>query len=311
MIDNKKKIVVMMTTYNPKEYLLEQVKSVLEQKMVNVELIIRDDCSTDKFYLEKIKLIENVKVIEGKHNLGVGGNIQELLRYAFDNYDESMNYFAYCDQDDVWFSDKLKVAIDRLDTMNKEKPCLYYSNLLVTDAELKPSHNQFKSGIVRNQFSQAYAQVFVFACTTVFNKKMLDELVKYDINEIEGLFDYLIYYLAILYGDIYYDETPHIFYRQHGDNVSGQKRKGIPYVLNKLKVFPKSKNDSQIFKKMAVFALKHFSEYLSNEQKEVLEKLATYNTLKSRLDLIFDKHIDAGYQPKRFFCNLRLLLNRY
>lgn len=66
-------VTVLMSTYNGEKYLQEQLDSIYRQKGVNIKLIIRDDCSTDKT-LEILK--ENKKehpdmitIIEGKENL--------------------------------------------------------------------------------------------------------------------------------------------------------------------------------------------------------------------------------------------------
>ena len=46
-MDNKR-ILVLMSTYNGEKYLEAQIDSVLSQKDVNVDLLVRDDGSSDK-----------------------------------------------------------------------------------------------------------------------------------------------------------------------------------------------------------------------------------------------------------------------
>lgn len=41
----KERVCVLMATYNPQKYLLEQINSILQQEKVEVEIIIRDDGS--------------------------------------------------------------------------------------------------------------------------------------------------------------------------------------------------------------------------------------------------------------------------
>ena len=42
------KIIVLMATYNGEKYLQEQIDTILAQKDVDVELVVRDDGSTDR-----------------------------------------------------------------------------------------------------------------------------------------------------------------------------------------------------------------------------------------------------------------------
>ena len=42
------KILVLLSTYNGEQYLQEQIDSVLNQEGVDVFLLIRDDCSSDR-----------------------------------------------------------------------------------------------------------------------------------------------------------------------------------------------------------------------------------------------------------------------
>ena len=44
----QKKVDVLMATYNGEKYLKEQIESILNQTYKNIQLIISDDCSTDK-----------------------------------------------------------------------------------------------------------------------------------------------------------------------------------------------------------------------------------------------------------------------
>ena len=44
----KDKIAILMATYNGEKYVSAQIKSILEQTYNNLDLIIRDDGSTDK-----------------------------------------------------------------------------------------------------------------------------------------------------------------------------------------------------------------------------------------------------------------------
>ena len=46
--------------------------------------------------------------------------------------DYNVDYFAFCDQDDVWDEDKLKIGVEKLELNQDGKPALYYCCLLYT-----------------------------------------------------------------------------------------------------------------------------------------------------------------------------------
>ena len=115
---NKSKIAVLMSSYNGEKYIEEQIESIIEQENVVVDLFIRDDGSTDKTK-EIITRFQSENIhINLDYNIGVVKSFFELIKTA-DGYD----YYALCDQDDVWDKDKLYVAIKHI----KEK---VYKNTL-------------------------------------------------------------------------------------------------------------------------------------------------------------------------------------
>ena len=301
-----KKICVMLTTYNPNEYFIEQVKSIVNQKKVDVDIIVRDDASTYKEILYKVKENYPIKLIEGKINLKTPGNILHLLKYV-SLYMRDYDYYAYGDQDDVWDELKLWAAVDQLEKLDNDKPSLYYSNLKVVDKDLNFIQMLFKKGVVKNTFGQSLGQVFLFACTAVFNMCMLDEILKYDFNIIG--FDSCLYYLGILNKNVYYDDLSYINYRQHGNNVSGEHHKNIKYYINKVKYYIKTDNESWLYKN-SNFINNNFYHLLSEEETGLIEKILNSKNLKDRLILAFEKKIKVGYFSKDFFNFIKIILNK-
>ena len=57
----------------------------------------------------------------------------ELLSRA-----DEADYYAFSDQDDYWMPDKMTSAIERLETMTKEKPALYCCRPKLVDQKLQP-----------------------------------------------------------------------------------------------------------------------------------------------------------------------------
>lgn len=305
------KICVLMTCYNPTKYFLEQIDSVLNQYGVEVDIVIRDDCSTKVEWLDKVPKSNRITILRGETNIGVANNIIELVKFASSNRKE-YDFFAYCDQDDVWLEEKLKRGIEILNTMDLEKPCLYYSNLTVVDENLEGNTLLFQTNVVNNTLGQGLAQIFAFACTFVFNKRMLEAIQKRNI-EFMG-FDHLVYYIALLTGESYFDDKSYILYRQHGNNVSGDKSRGISRIAKKIIGLFIEKEDlaragGGSFEQISKYLLRTFEGEISDEDAKLLQIVAYYK--KNKVKLLKCKDIRAGYMPKDAYRTVRILLNKY
>ena len=110
-----KKVSVIIPTYNRFKYLLNTIKSIKEQTYKNFEIIVINDCSTQKEYYEYnwekndviiINLEENSKKKFGFACIGYVRN--QGIEIA------TGHYIAFCDDDDIWFPNKLELQIDRI-----------------------------------------------------------------------------------------------------------------------------------------------------------------------------------------------------
>ena len=127
------KINVLLSTYNGELYIAEQLDSLLRQTVIdNMKIIIRDDGSTDS----TLKIIEEYKSKNSNIIFYRGENLKPAKSFwhLLQNCDEA-DYFAFCDQDDVWDEDKLEVAINQLKE-HDDVPALYFSDARVVDSEL-------------------------------------------------------------------------------------------------------------------------------------------------------------------------------
>ena len=123
------KVCVLMSTYNGEKYLKEQIESILNQENIEVDILIRDDGSTDNTlnilenYTQKYK---NIRYYTGE-NLRSAKSFMNLL-FTVKEYD----YYAFSDQDDVWKKNKLYTAVSKL----KEGYDLYGGKKSIVDSEL-------------------------------------------------------------------------------------------------------------------------------------------------------------------------------
>ena len=97
-------ISIVLITYNGEKYIREQLDSILEQTMQNLEIVVCDDCSTDstKHILEEYARKDFRIVLHfNEKNLGYLKNVEKAISYA------GGGYIALADQDDVWEKDHL------------------------------------------------------------------------------------------------------------------------------------------------------------------------------------------------------------
>ena len=108
-------VAVLMAVKNGLPYLPEQISTILNQTQCHVHLFISDDFSTDGSteFLNKLSS-ENNKLSLLPNSLSHGSaakNFFSLINKADAN---AFDFFAFADQDDIWFPDKLASHIELL-----------------------------------------------------------------------------------------------------------------------------------------------------------------------------------------------------
>jgi len=106
------KISVIIPTYNRFKYLLNTIKSVKEQTYSNIEIIVVNDSSTEKEYYDYDWYSNDIKIIHLKQNS------KDIFGYACAGFVRnkgieisSGKYIAFCDDDDIWFPNKITLQI--------------------------------------------------------------------------------------------------------------------------------------------------------------------------------------------------------
>ena len=291
-----KTIAVLMSTYNGELYLREQIDSILAQIDVEPILIVRDDGSSDStisILQEYAKSNDNI-ILLLETNCGAEESFNKLCQYALTHL--STDYYAFCDQDDVWDSDKLKIAIDALEKYHLDSPNLYFSNLRMVNENLEFIRDFYLPEEVFVNRSKTLVQIFTYGCTCVFNRKALEYYCKV---ENRTFHDNWIYVICSYLGNVIYDSDTHIQYRQHCNNLSGHQKKGISLIIKRIKRLFKGNlgHDFEVMAQQLLF----FKEHLEKEDFRLILKVATYRTdILSRLYLLFS----SSYTTRGLFKNI-------
>lgn len=216
------KIAILLAAYNGEKWIEKQIRTILNQKDVCLDIFISLDLSTDGT-LDIIK-----KLIEQNHNiilLPYGQKFGEaasnfyylLLNVPVENYD----YIALSDQDDIWHEKKLIRAISVLE---EQKGYGYSSNVIAF-------WENGKRKLINKASPQCkYDYLFEVSgpgCTFVIKNELALNMKKYFFEKKESLFelkyhDWIIYaYARAFQYKWIIDNQALLDYRQHSNNQLG------------------------------------------------------------------------------------------
>nr|WP_325953706.1 glycosyltransferase family 2 protein [Pantoea anthophila] len=219
-MSNKGKVSILMGTYNGEKYLPEQLQSLSSQTYTNWNLIVSDDGSTDSTceIINQFALNNPGKVVLYKGpGKGFAANFFNMLQRS----DIDSDFYAFCDQDDIWLNSKLESAVMQLESVPQNEYKLYGSRTKLIDADGKfigYSPCFMKAFNFKNALLQSYAG----GNTMVFSRglKQLFEAFPADLKIVSH--DWILYIIcSAMNGAVIYDREPKILYRQHAHNVVG------------------------------------------------------------------------------------------
>jgi len=227
-------VAILLCSYNGERFLAQQIASIQRQTHKNWTLYISDDGSTDRT-LEKVRELQaafpegKIKRFDGPRQ-GFANNFISLLTRT----EIQADFYAFCDQDDVWHDDKLQRSLDSLVSTPAGATALYCSRTrLINDDGAFIGHSPLFTRPLG--FSNALVQSIAGANTMVINHHTRTLLnINYGSLPIVA-HDWLIYMIVTgSEGFIHYDATPTLDYRQHANNVIGDQS-GLRLKLGRLK----------------------------------------------------------------------------
>ena len=260
------KVAVAVSTYNGKNHLAEQLDSILTQQDVDVTVYVRDDGSTDgtltllQDYVRK----GHLTLIQGE-NMGVVGSFFELLSLIPNEY----AYVALCDQDDVWFPQKLSRAIQAIQQSGRgSSPVAYCSEYIFCDEQLNQVERSHLNRIGVGFCTMLYENK-ASGNTMVLNRALLTLLKKTDASRVY-CHDWWIALIATSVGNLVFDTYESLLYRRTGNNVSPTGMTGLALLKFRINTFLKSGELEKITEQL---------KYLSDAYGTILtsEKQSTLN----------------------------------
>lgn len=271
-------ITIALAAYNGEKYIGEQIASLLNQDVKEeLQIVAADDGSSDSTFeiLQEYakKYPEKITVCHNEMPTGSAkSNFFKLLRDIDDDY------VMLCDQDDVWFPEKVRLTYERMKELevqySSDCPLLVFTDVAVVDENLKvisvsmaryqktaPYHNALNYYLVQNN---------IIGCTVMINRALL----KYMDFEPETciMHDWWLGLLASAFGHIGFVDRPLMGYRQHGNNQMGTRaaNDASQYIERLSKGEEVRRNYDIMFGQAEIF-LNKYRKSLSEEQIELLE----------------------------------------
>lgn len=215
------RVAVLLCTRRGALFLGEQLESVATQSHANWRIYASDDASDD----ETGTILVDFQRRMGRGRLqmrnGPGrGFTANFLSLACDEGIEA-DYFAFCDQDDVWEPNKLARALAWLAHVDPAKPALYCCRTRLIDEQ---GHTIGYSPLFSKapHFRNAIVQSIAGGNTMVFNAAARRLLIRAGGDVAVPAHDWWLYILVTAMGGLVrYDFHPSVRYRVHAANAVG------------------------------------------------------------------------------------------
>ena len=289
------KIDILLATYNGSKYLHEQLDSILNQSYGNINVIIRDDGSSDntvmiiKEYEQKDSRVRLLN--DNLGNLGFVRNFEELMKNS------TSEYLMFSDQDDIWYNNKVETSYKRIKAIEEKNgkscPILVHTNSKIMNYEIR-TKSLFISDCAKNSsFENSFFNFFVQGSTMLINGSLKREALPFS-KEVY-LHDRYLHLIAEFIGIRSYVDAPTMDYRQHSNNEIGSRVNVIDKIKNKRYFNLKDRE-------LLIFLDNTYSTNLDEIKKEKMDtyKLIVNNNISrfKRLKLCIKKKIPMNNKKK-------------
>lgn len=297
---------ILMATYNGAAYLQQQINSLLTQTYENWQLLVHDDGSTDatRSILERyarqdsrIRIINDACVLHSASE-----NFMHLLRYS------TADFTICCDQDDIWFEDKLQVLYDAICQRDNSRAQAVYGNGYMYHC------NQ---GIVQGRSVLTPPETLkdvlflnggIQGCAILFNREM--RALCLDRPEKIAMHDHLFTLAALTFGEFTYVDRYLMLYRRHSstvtESVDGDFREKTSSFINK----KGSILDSIHYEAIQSFYM-HYQNRIPESRKRVFQQFFAleHRSFFSRIWGVWKHHFRL--YNRRYLLVFKLLLRPY
>ncbi|MGL5260356.1 MAG: glycosyltransferase [Lachnospiraceae bacterium] len=298
---------ILLSTYNGEAYLAEQLDSLLAQTYPFIKIYIRDDGSSDNTlsiianYTNKYNHIVFLKDSLG--NIGYEQSFWTLLRTC-----EPAAFYAFCDQDDIWYPNKVERGVYALQKKEETRPLLYTSSYAYYNETLEFTGNAPKLN-TPIQFKDVLFYTPAFGFTILLNETLRTKALS--VCSLEGIpHDGLCQKIAAEFGEIVYDSCVTAKYRRHTSTVTYANSNKLQLILKWIRhdILGSGISDYRFF---CTHFYKEFKEDLTKKDQALLKHIiSSKNSWSSYFKLLFFPHTFRPTLGGELALRLSLLLRR-
>lgn len=282
---------VVLSTYNGQEYIIEQLESIRNQSRAADEVLIFDDCSTDRTvelvtqFIAKYELL-SWKVTVNQHNKGWRRNFIEGI------WASSGDIVFTCDQDDLWRRDKIAIMADLMEKHSQIK--LLTSNYCEFNEHGRRAPSPWKNDQHLHQVKLPanYLLVQSPGCTHCISRQIVELSRKY--WQPEYAHDALVWRLAIFAEGLYTYADALIDWRKHQKSAFAKESRDLKTIGEKKKWIRIAQSFNEMLRQYTVQDVKSKSK---QRQFEVLKRTQDWLTVRA-----------CFYQKKSVLTGIKLVL---
>lgn len=274
------RIDILMATYNGGQFLAQQLDSIFNQTFTDFKIIVRDDGSTDdtldilsnyqQLYPNKIVILQDTL-----KNLGPCQNFGTLMQHS------TAPYSAFCDQDDIWLSQKLEkniALLQAIENEDKQTPCLIFSDMQSIDDNDNLLHSSVWEWLHLHpeytSLNRLLVQNIPHGCTMLFNKALREITLPLPSEAI--LHDHWLMLTVSLFGKTRFSRETLVQLRSHTGNVTRNihtsTKAKLEQKLTNLNSNATYEYYIQIRSNQADALLERYGSKISSKQKHMLEQ---------------------------------------
>ncbi len=168
------KVSVIISVFNDEKFVEKSINSILQSDYDNFEVIVCNDCSTDKTkdILEAIK-DKRIKLFSNPKNCGLASSLNNCLQKA------TGKYIMRMDGDDECLPHRMREQVDFLE--NNPDIALCGGHVQIID------NNDQKIGVMKKNFDVTFKDIFKTSSfvhpSTMIRKSVLDEVGGYSVRK--------------------------------------------------------------------------------------------------------------------------------
>lgn len=314
------RISIVLNTYNQEKYIRQCLDSLLDQTLMPHEIIIGDDCSTDRNWdiIQEYAAKHPNLIRAFRRETNVGAMRNAAMSYAV----VTGNLVSLIDGDDWWLPRKLELEWKALE--NNPDAHIAYSNAVITDEAGNPKRLYRQeheptppSGDV---FIQVFAKRFFASLRAVFR----NELVYVDalkavghIDENAGLYvDWDMKVRLTSAFKVAYSGETQVFYRTNDAGISRQNHDkhvdSLLYIVNKnLPLLEKTSRQAAEFVVREIesvisnhypggqFRFEQFEQDENSYQKEIQDSTHNGNGTHKKVQINSPQKLESNYSSEK------------